>query len=682
MESEHKPQTSAEILEYLNRKSFASLSRNDLIYSTGELGTLPEIYPLLLLAIRRFITTFRDSSVEVEIDPGLGITLQQLSMGKITPNSIISFGKKLKSGEFLCNSFSPVKEFNWNQASNLLQQIGEEIDSIIEDFSSLKEWEDQEYDIIVKIITEKAMLVNDALHSQGFSTMEFGKPQKYSEVESFVTKIDINYDKAPLSAYLTIPLEFSKDDRFLSFFNTVEAVFRVATEPISQLNDDSLSTKEKVELLKYIEEFIAKLNSTFIPLSKINDVIDSLFLEGAMDSEQIKVYMKRYFGTISARLLAKQYIKIISDEIHDRELLASLEEFITRKLQRSYFLGIISKFDYTRNLLSIVPDLLKEFSDKINLDSVKKEDLKNASIKVDIQLRDNPEKYEDPLIAFQNYKNDFQQYVLQEFYNNSIDKIKSRIQDPEVENYSLRLKDYITEILSTDDVILCSKDEYQQSLTELVDIAKESMPGFLDAVKLDYFNQNIMFLFSPLFFDVGMQNSNDFEGFPLTHIFQFFKEFVKRWEARDNGVRNDLVQKLLKDQYINFNQETTIRLIEYIDFAKRLEKDFVKIFDVFIEIASEEIPNTQINWTHHFNDFQIFLEFWFKDFSGLMPDEITLRLNTGILYLNLNYVLELAFAAYIEKDNDGPIDFGRLKEKGRLLMEAHHDGYQKEEGEF
>ncbi|MFW9994605.1 MAG: hypothetical protein ACFFD4_21350 [Candidatus Odinarchaeota archaeon] len=672
-----KLQTSAEILDYLNRKSFATLTKGDNVYTSEEATQLPEIYPMLVLAVKRFVNSFRDEPINVEIDPGLGITLQQVSMDKITPSSFVSFGKKLSHGDFLIHSFSPTKEFNWYQASDLLEQIGEEMDAVLDDISVQNEWQEKEYDILVKLIAEKARLVNDALHSQGFATLQFGKPQKYREMMSFVSGLKINYDRAPLVASLAISDDKKGDERFLSIFNTVETVLQVAIEPINQLNEDSLHKGEKIALSRFIEDLVTKIGSNFVSLAEITEIIDSLTpVAGPLNPNLVKTYMKRYFGAITARIIVHQYLKLLGNEVKDWETIEEMEEFISRNLQRGYFLGIFSKFDYKDNLLSGIPEFLRTFAIEKKLESVKREAINNATIKIANELRENPEKLDIPAIGFQNSTSDFQQLVLQYFLQEFINKPISGQDDPKISIYSNRFQDFLITGLKSAEDLICSEPAYNRAKDEIVKAIEMAVPAFMQSLKKEFFDSSIRYLLEDLFFDEALPLKEEFTGFSFNSIFQFFEEFIERWSSSLEEERSDLLHKLLGESYDSKNFEFNIRKSEYQEFCELLKNTVEPQFQNLMEKARYEIPRMAIDWSNQYSDLQNFLEFWFKDFSGLLPDEITLRLNTGILYLNIDYVVELFFAAYIEKDEDGPIDFGRLKEKGRLMMEAYKEEFE------
>ncbi|MHA2297901.1 MAG: hypothetical protein ACXAEU_06505 [Candidatus Hodarchaeales archaeon] len=673
-----KLQTSAEILDYLNRKSFSTLTRGDQVYTSEEATQLPEIYPMLLLAIRRFVSSFHEEPIIVDIDPGLGITLQQLSMDKITPSSFISFGKKLNYGDFLIHSFSPTKEFNWYQASDLLEQIGEEMDSVISDMSKQTTWQEQKYDILVKLIAEKANLVNDALHNSTFTTLQFGKPQKYKEIDHFIAKLKLDYDKAPLMVSLIIPDEKQDNEKFLSIFNTIETVLQVAIEPIYQLNEESLRTAEKMALSRYLEKLVIRIanKGTFVPLTEINEVIESLpTIEGPLNPEKVKKYMKRYFGTITARILVKQYLDLLAREVNDVKVIDELEAFLTLDLQRKYFLGIISKFNYKDNLLSGLPSLLKEFAMEKKLESVKRESINNATIKIANELMAAPEKLEIPSIGIQSTKNDFCQSILQQTVEITINKqVGESLQD-----YLKIFQDFLSTSIQPTDELICSETEYERTKEETIIAIESIIPKFLHLLKKEYYNGNIQYLFSPIFFETGIFASDELNGFPRGDVFLFFDEFINRWKDSSAEQQDDLLRKILRDHFETSSFELTIRITEYIQFMDYIKTTIESELQDFARSLRDEIRQIQIDWSHHYNDLQNFLEFWFKDFSGLVPDEITLRLNTGILYLNIDYIEKLSFAAYIEKDEDGPIDFGRLREKGRLMMEAYSDGFETQE---
>ena len=168
--------SSSEVLDIIAQKYFSSfIEPSGQIYGSGELGSIPDMFPMLLFAIRESLVNIDKDNRIPEIEPGLSVTLDPLGKDKIGPNAFVSFTSQLKAGTLLVGSFSPVKFLNWIASKDLVSHISVEIDELFEDIQENLEpieWRDLKYDVITQIISERAHLITNALNSRALHSFQ------------------------------------------------------------------------------------------------------------------------------------------------------------------------------------------------------------------------------------------------------------------------------------------------------------------------------------------------------------------------------------------------------------------------------------------------------------------------------------------------------------------------------
>ena len=72
-------------------------------------------------------------------------------------------------------------------------------------------------------------------------------------------------------------------------------------------------------------------------------------------------------------------------------------------------------------------------------------------------------------------------------------------------------------------------------------------------------------------------------------------------------------------------------------------------------------------------DLRGYLEYWLEEFSGIVPEEITLLLNIGVLYILTDYQHGKAFAMYsVEKQRKDEVEVSSVRELAVKSIETNH----------
>ena len=111
------------------------------------------------------------------------------------------------------------------------------------------------------------------------------------------------------------------------------------------------------------------------------------------------------------------------------------------------------------------------------------------------------------------------------------------------------------------------------------------------------------------------------------------------------------------------------------DFSKSgittLEKEALNraIIEVDQNNDLSEILHT-IEFSFEMNDLEAFILFWMQKYSGIMPEEINLMLNTGTIYIIYDYRKERLFGTFITESKHSDLDLGAIRELAKKSIDS------------
>ena len=381
--------SSSEILDLIAQKYFSSfIEPSGQIYGSGELGSIPDMFPMLLLAIRESLVNLDKEQRIPEIEPGLSVTLDPLGRDKIGPSAFVSFTSQLRAGTLLVGSFSPVKFLNWIASKDIVQHISIEIDELFEDIQRTidpLEWRDLKYDVITQIISERAHLITHALNSRALQSFQSKEAVYYKTEQVILTPFKVNYEKVPF-----IPTIQDKDVQFWTrevgeikdFFNIIKGIQNASMEPVKQLNKDTISKEVRENAKKYID--IMKSVESPLQVRRAPLVLGKLKL-GLDTDDEVQDLVWRFLGINAITAVCKKYIEILGEVIEksiDKDkVLKQFYEYLNSSIVRKYCLGYITRRSFVKEFLDSLLNAFRAFGTKIS--SLEKEVLNRAIIQAD-----------------------------------------------------------------------------------------------------------------------------------------------------------------------------------------------------------------------------------------------------------------------------------------------------------
>lgn len=384
--------SSSEKLATLARKYFSSLIESaGQVYGSGELGTIPDIFPMLLMVVQEALAILDPLNRQPDIEPGLSVTLESLNPDQIAPSAFVSFTSKLRHGTFLVGSFSPVKYLNWGASHALIQDISTEIDELFDDFQEVLtpiEWRDTKYEIITNIINERAQLINLALNSRTITAVQTSKPIIYKPEQIMIAPIIIDYENLPYTAeIISEKAKFwsrVEDKKPEGFIGIIKAVLSASMEPIKQLNRDSITSADRRILFKY-ESALKNYTGEYTG-ANIDEIINDAFSLNAIYDKQVKNLFWRYAGMKLVESFVKTYEIILNGVLENLELTKNFLVYISSWLRRRYSLGIIKakKSSFAMEFMKNIVSLFHEYQSMLK--TLEKDALNRAIIDCD-----NPE---------------------------------------------------------------------------------------------------------------------------------------------------------------------------------------------------------------------------------------------------------------------------------------------------
>ncbi|MHA1989847.1 MAG: hypothetical protein ACXACX_03030 [Candidatus Hodarchaeales archaeon] len=393
--------TSSDILDILNKKFFGSLIESSgVVYGTGELGTIPDIFPMLLITVKDYLSRLDPYDRKIEIEPGLGVTLEKLghNLSGISPSAFILLNSKLRHGSYMVGCFTPVKTSvtNFYGVKNLLEWIADEIDELLEDMESSVDpltWRDVKYNVITELVNERAQLINFGLNSKTLHSTTLDKIS-YVPENMLLANIELDFSNIPLFPKINpsnIKFWAKSRGEAPEFLNIIRAVLNASFEPLRQLNRDSISNEERKELNHYNDKL-----KTLPKTVKIKDLIDwtDQLKIGLKNDSYIKELAERHIGLIATPGIVKYYCDNIkknleSSAILDMSILDDFSNYATLWLVRRYCLGIISKKSYVDEIFSTMLEIFREY--QLKLSSLDKQEINNAIINFDQEISTHSE---------------------------------------------------------------------------------------------------------------------------------------------------------------------------------------------------------------------------------------------------------------------------------------------------
>ena len=378
---------SAEILNILNKKFFGSLIESaGIVYGTGELGTIPDIFPMLLYTIRGYLSALDPKNRFPEIEPGMGVTLEKLGQNiyGISPSAFVLFNSRLKHGSCMVGSFSPVKSLNWSSARSLVHWIAVEIDDILDDIEATVDpitWRDIKYDVITEIINERAQLINYALNSQTMQTFKLQNRVAYKPIHMLLAPLDMQYTKIPLDPVIIENSEqFWANDggKVSEFINIIKVVLNASLEPLRQLNKNSLSSDDRNLLQMYMKK--ANDRDKLISINTIESWITGLSFENPKNKE-ILYLVRIYVGMLATPLIIGYFCKEVGKVFQNVKIIDDFKEYAIYWLTRRYCLGLATKKLIPNEILDTKLEIFREY--QLKLSSLDREAFNSAIIQFD-----------------------------------------------------------------------------------------------------------------------------------------------------------------------------------------------------------------------------------------------------------------------------------------------------------
>ena len=383
--------SSSEILDKIAEKYFSSfIEPSGQIYGSGELGSIPDMFPMLLMAIRESLQNLDKLQRIPEIEPGLSVTLDPLGRDKIGPSAFVSFTSQLRAGTLLVGSFSPVKFLNWIASKDLVSHISLEIDELFEDIQeSLDqlEWRDLKYEVITQIISERAHLITYALNSRALNSFQSKEVVYYKTEQVILVPFKVNYEKVPF-----VPTVQDKDVQFWAreegvgeikdFFNIIKGVQNASMEPVKQLNKDTINKEVRENIKKYME--VMKGIESPLQVRRAPLVLGKLKL-GLETDDEVQDYVWRFLGINAIGTIVRKYIElldaVIETSVDKTMVLAKFHEYLKNLLVRKYSLGYITRRSFVKEFLDSLVNAFRAFSQSVS--TLEKEVLNRAIIQTD-----------------------------------------------------------------------------------------------------------------------------------------------------------------------------------------------------------------------------------------------------------------------------------------------------------
>ena len=82
-----------------------------------------------------------------------------------------------------------------------------------------------------------------------------------------------------------------------------------------------------------------------------------------------------------------------------------------------------------------------------------------------------------------------------------------------------------------------------------------------------------------------------------------------------------------------------------------------------------EILHT-LEFSFSMSELEGYILFWMQKYSGIMPEEISLMLNTGTIHIIFDYQKERLFGTFITEDKTSNLDMGAMRELARKSIDA------------
>lgn len=405
--------SSADALDVLAEKFFSSLIEpSGQIYGSGGLGSIPDMFPMLLVALRESLINLDPYGRIPEIEPGLSVTLDPLGKNQLGPSAFVSFSSQLENGSFLVGSFSPIKFLNWATSRELVRHISTEIDELLDDLErnlDPLDWRDNKYEIITTIINERAELITKALNSRALRASSSWEDLRYSVESAALLPLSIDYEKIPFEP--TIPEEQAlfwrkQTGELKDFVNIVRGVHSVSVEPLKALNRDSLTQEVRQTYKDYVPQ-LAKHGETLY-VGAVEPVVQTMGRDLPED-DQVEDLTRRYLGMKAIKVVIEYYVGLLGGYGARQEILDEFKKFLTDSWVRRFSLGYVTTKPFAGEFLEHVVPLFREF--RTTYSTTDKETLNHAIIQISqskgedlvkelekLQFKPDPEGFEKYLL--------------------------------------------------------------------------------------------------------------------------------------------------------------------------------------------------------------------------------------------------------------------------------------------
>ena len=152
-----------------------------------------------------------------------------------------------------------------------------------------------------------------------------------------------------------------------------------------------------------------------------------------------------------------------------------------------------------------------------------------------------------------------------------------------------------------------------------------------------------------------------------TMVLAKFHEFLKGMLVRKYSLgyitRRSFVKEFL-DSLVNAFRQFGTKI-------SSLEKEVLNraIIQTDQESDISEILHTE-EFSFSMSELEGYILFWMQKYSGIMPEEISLMLNTGTIYIIFDYQKERLFGTFITEDKTTNLDMGAMRELARKSIDA------------
>lgn len=662
--------SSSESQDILNKKHFASFISNqdNLTFSTGKLGGIPELYPELLRKLRNTL-----SNQDLELNPGIAVILRQLT-SNTSPVAFLTFGNQLDRGFMTIGSFSPRKKTHWIEIKRLLRLLGDEVDELLEDFQknlTKENWSNYKYDATTRIVSEQAEIVNTALRMH--STLEYGVSQRYKCKKTFLGEVTLDFTNSPLK----MALEFPKSGIDNEYQDLIKLLFNTSLKPIEHLNNESIPLEDIDQVDTYISRFFSLLGEGKT-ISEIQDLINAVSQKDTYQTNLFKDLVKRYYGVIFTPIILNGYfdkLKFVIKEgtaltsTFDENLLDRYAKYLEMIWQRKFYLGlVILNTDYQKLILESVYQELDAFAIKIKMESVQKNAINNAIIQLDTKLSEKVINLEFPSFLID--------VLLTDFYNYTIGDLIEPVIMKEAKSSAIEINDLVGEFLKIlktkipkEEKRLLTFKDFKQTLSKIPVIVQESFTQLESSLE-DFYLSKLHSDFNELY--IKCASSMRFDGWMKEHNVKSPNKFSE--VISDILIKNDFLEALEKLPKIDLTSENLyLNHLVKINFMNKHIENVKSILKNIKEKVKINFEKEEINfrWEYLANNLRNYILFWFKDFSGVIPEEIIVRLTNGVILLNIEVFNHLRFyVAFLEHDSKPEsMDIGKYRELGMLSIE-------------